>query len=134
MVSLKTAAELDAIGATRYGGVIFTPEANEYFANTYDFFLTCGRADANPTTLLEATSWGLLSFCTPQSGYYPDQPFIGVSLSDPYEAVKTLRYWLYAPKNEVLARQEAMRNALARYRWRHTLRPIIAYAAAALSA
>ena len=44
-----------------------------------DFFITMGRYDANPTTLAETALWGLLGACTVGSGYYPDQPFIGLT-------------------------------------------------------
>lgn len=132
-VTAQTAAALDAIGARRYGGVVFDAAAIDYFANTYDFFVTCGRADANPTTLLEATSWGLLSFCTPQSGYYPDQPFIGLPLDNLPEAVRIMQAWQHMPTDNLRIRQSAQRNAIARHQWRYTLRPVIAYAHDALS-
>jgi hypothetical protein len=44
----------------------------------YDFMLTVGKADGNPTTILESMGWGLIPVCTPQSGYigYPGIPNI----------------------------------------------------------
>ena len=41
----------------------------------FDFMITVGRRDANPTTVLEAMAWGLVPICTPQSGYQ-DHPGI----------------------------------------------------------
>jgi len=35
----------------------------------YDFMITVGTADANPSTILEAMAWGLVPVCSPQSGY-----------------------------------------------------------------
>lgn len=131
-VTPATAAALDAIGAKRYGGVAFTPDAIEYLANTYDFFVTCGRADANPTTLLEATSWGLLSFCTPQSGYHLDRPFINIPLDNIPAAAAIMNTWQYASHTTLLARQTAMRHALRPFYWRHALRPLLAHVATLL--
>ncbi len=44
------------------------PEARGLVA-TYDFLLTASLTDANPATILEAMSWGLIPVCPPQSGY-----------------------------------------------------------------
>ena len=45
-----------------------TPGARKLVAG-FDFVLTLGTADANPSTLLEAMAWGLVPVCSPQSGY-----------------------------------------------------------------
>lgn len=42
----------------------------EELAEGYDFFITTGIADPNPTTILESMAWGFPVICTPQSGYY----------------------------------------------------------------
>lgn len=67
---------------TCHGGVSFTPDVIQELVDEYDFFLSTGRFDANPTTLNETACWGLIGACTPQSGYWPDQPFYELSLDD----------------------------------------------------
>lgn len=57
------------------------PDARELIKG-FDFLLTVGNADANPTTILEAMSWGLIPVCTPQSGYEGVDGIINVPLND----------------------------------------------------
>jgi glycosyltransferase involved in cell wall biosynthesis len=47
-----------------------TPEFMRSVAAQYDLFLSCSRADANPTTILEAMAWGFPVLSTLESGYY----------------------------------------------------------------
>ena len=63
---------------THYGGARLDEAVQVKITKEYDFFITLGRADANPTTLLEAACWGLLPMCNDLSGYYADRPFIGL--------------------------------------------------------
>ena len=57
----------------------------------YDFLISVGRADANPTTILEAMAWGLIPVCTPQSGYVDYPGIINVPLDNLGTAVGMLR-------------------------------------------
>lgn len=59
-----------------YGGAIFTPAVQADITREYDFFVSLARSDANPTTLLETTAWGLLAFANQESGYWPGEPFV----------------------------------------------------------
>lgn len=76
-----------------YGGVAFTPDTIAALCREYDFFVTMGSADANPTTLLETAAWGLIGACTETSGYYANYPFIGLkkSLVDNLEIIDRLQ-------------------------------------------
>jgi hypothetical protein len=65
-----------------YGGVIFTPENQQAIAKEYDFFLSIANADANPTTLLETSAWGLIAACNVESGYLPNRPFLELRKGD----------------------------------------------------
>ncbi len=51
------------------------PDFMSEIAKEYDFFITTGRADPNPTTILESMAWGFPVICTPQSGYY-ETPYL----------------------------------------------------------
>lgn len=68
---------------TMYGGREFTPEVQRAIANEYDFFISLARADANPTTLLETASWGMLPMCNQESGYLYEDPFPGLRIDGP---------------------------------------------------
>lgn len=63
---------------THFGGALLNEVRQAHITSEYDFFITLGRADANPTTLLEAACWGLIPLCNPRSGYWPEEPFIGL--------------------------------------------------------
>jgi hypothetical protein len=41
----------------------------QQIASEYDAVISCGKADANPTTMLEAVAWGLVPICTYESGW-----------------------------------------------------------------
>jgi len=66
------------------------PEARDLAAD-FDFLITVGRADANPTTILEGMAWGLLPVCTPQSGYEGIEGIANVPLDDPVAACRILK-------------------------------------------
>jgi len=63
-------------------GMEFHPAVIREICQESDFFVTMGESDANPTTLLEAACWGLIPLCTPQSGYWPNDPFPSLTLGD----------------------------------------------------
>jgi glycosyltransferase involved in cell wall biosynthesis len=67
----------------------------------HDFLLTVGRADANPTTILEAMAWGLIPVCTPQSGYVDYPSIFNVPLDDPEGAAAVLRRLQNLPETEL---------------------------------
>lgn len=73
----------------------------------HDFLLTVGRADANPTTILEAMAWGLLPVCTPQSGYVGYGGISNVPLDDVRGAVAVLRRLQGLPESDLRSMQTA---------------------------
>jgi len=57
---------------------------------SHDFMITVGSADANPTTILESMSWGLIPVCTPQSGYDTEAGVVNIPLNNLDEALRIL--------------------------------------------
>ncbi|HEX7640431.1 MAG TPA: hypothetical protein VF457_18710 [Burkholderiaceae bacterium] len=57
------------------------PEARAEIAQ-FDFMITVGAMDANPTTILEALGWGLVPVVTMQSGYENRPGIVNVPLND----------------------------------------------------
>ncbi len=85
----------------------FATETGKSTVAAYDFMLTVGRADANPTTVLEAMAWGLIPVCTPQSGYVGYPSIINVPLDDPEGAAIVLRRLQSLPDTELFQLQAA---------------------------
>jgi glycosyltransferase involved in cell wall biosynthesis len=77
-------------GVTPLGPHDFRDERARRLVAEYDFLVTVGRADANPTTVLEAMSWGLIPVCTPSSGYVGYDGILNVPVDDPDAAAATL--------------------------------------------
>lgn len=78
----------------------------------YDFLLTCGRSDSNPTTILESVAWGLIPVATPQCGYYPSDWMATIPLDDIAGASKILARLNSAPETELEAMRAAGRRAI----------------------
>jgi glycosyltransferase involved in cell wall biosynthesis len=100
----------------------------------FDFMVTVGKADANPTTILEAMAWGLLPVCTPQSGYAGIPSITNVPLGDPDGAVEVLTRLNTAPEERLLAIQaENWRLLDEHYNWERFADQVIAAIESALS-
>lgn len=85
----------------------------------YDFLLTVGRSDPNPTTILEAMAWGLIPVCTPQSGYEGEPGIVNVPLDDVEGAVRVLTELQHAPESHLLAMRQVNDRALdTRFTWK----------------
>jgi glycosyltransferase involved in cell wall biosynthesis len=85
----------------------FRQKAAQDLVGQYDFLLTVGSADANPTTILEAMSWGLIPICTPQSGYVKYPGIVNVPLNDPDAALEVIQRLQYAPEENLRQMQAA---------------------------
>lgn len=83
-----------------------------------DIFLTVGNSDANPTTLLEACSMGLIAACTKESGYYNDPLVSTIPLDDTPGAVAVLTNLLMLPIEEMQKRSAYNRDQVVKnYAW-----------------
>lgn len=72
---------------------------------SYDFLVTLGTGDANPTTVLEAMSWGLIPVCTPTSGYIDEPGIVNVPLHDVDDVVRRLQELDALDESRLLALQ-----------------------------
>jgi glycosyltransferase involved in cell wall biosynthesis len=93
----------DAPPLNRYGPLNFRTTSARDLVAKYDFFITVGRADANPATVLEAMAWGLVPICTPSSGYFGYDSIVNIPLDDVSSAVAVLRR-LQSAQEEDLSR------------------------------
>jgi glycosyltransferase involved in cell wall biosynthesis len=109
---------IECPGMARYGKRDFSVPENLELVKSYDFMLTCGRSDANPTSILEAASWGLVPVCTPQSGYYNQNWIVNIPLDDVDGASTILRNLNAIPEGELREFQVRGRKALSKhYTW-----------------
>jgi glycosyltransferase involved in cell wall biosynthesis len=96
----------------------FSTRAAQDLVAGYDFLLTVGSSDANPTTVLEAMAWGLVPVCTPQSGYEGEPGIPNVPLGDVAGAVTVLRSLQQAPADVLDAHRASNDEQLAtRFTW-----------------
>jgi glycosyltransferase involved in cell wall biosynthesis len=84
----------------------------------FDFVIQCGRSDANPTTLLEGASVGLIPICTPQSGY-DDTPWIkNIPLNNINETINILNDLNNTPESLLQSLQlKAQVDLDSHYNW-----------------
>jgi hypothetical protein len=100
------------------GSVDFSSQAGKNLVAGFDFLLTVGKADCNPTTILEAMAWGLIPICTPTSGYQGIPSIPNVPLDDAAAAAAIVRRLLYADESELAAMQaENWRLLDQHYAW-----------------
>lgn len=105
-------------GLVALGGQDFSTATGREVVAGFDFLITVGRADANPTTILEAMAWGLIPVCTPQSGYDGIPGIVNVPLDDPTAATAVVRALQEMPDSELRRIQQGNWNALDRvYTW-----------------
>jgi glycosyltransferase involved in cell wall biosynthesis len=112
-------------GVSALGYADFATAGGRALAAQYDFMITVGDSDANPTTLLEAASWGLIPVCTPQSGYDDEPGFVNVPLGDLEGAarvVASLQQW--PPERLERLRAENERRLATHYTWERFCRQI----------
>jgi hypothetical protein len=102
-------------GVPNLGFVDFRTEAGRQTLSGYDFMITVGRYDANPTTILEALSWGLIPVCTRQSGYEDTPGIVNLPLDDPAGARAVLQRLQWAGSDELLALRHQGEAELGRH-------------------
>jgi hypothetical protein len=99
-------------GLTPFGFKNFSTIRAKELVAEHDFLITVGKADANPTTILEAMAWGLIPVCTPQSGYVGFPGIINVPLGDALKAASMLRELQKLPDSRLLKLQTLNFEAL----------------------
>jgi glycosyltransferase involved in cell wall biosynthesis len=101
--------ETPIAGLAGLGPMDFSTQSAREVVAGYDFLLTVGLYDANPTTVLEAMSWGLIPVCTPQSGYYRSPGIANIPAKDSACAVETLSELNHADEGRLLEMQRGNR-------------------------
>ncbi len=119
-------------GLSEVGFHDFATPAGRAVLADFDFLITVGRADANPTTVLEAMAWGLVPVCTPQSGYDDEAGVVNVPLDDLAGALAVLNRLQTTEESELRARQASNSGRLAtHFHWERFAEQVAAAIAAA---
>lgn len=92
----KPIAGLKALGPQDFA----TPQGREV-VSSFDFMVTVGAWDANPTTVLEALSWGLIPVVSKQSGYEDCPGIVNVPIDDAHAAAAVLKRLQWCPDEEL---------------------------------
>lgn len=111
-----------ALGRLRNVSVIgwqtMNTQVAEKLVSDYDIMISTSISDANPTTLLEARAWGLITACTKESGYYNDKFFTELYLDDLNKTIAAIRGLLTTPSHELYQRAVASRAEVeSKYTW-----------------
>ena len=88
-------------GVKALGRLDLSLPASKQLVRGFDFLITLGTADANPSTILEAMAWGLVPVCSPQSGYEGLEGIPNVPIDD-FEAALAALDGLQAAPESVL--------------------------------
>ncbi len=88
-------------GTIKHGKQDFRSAQAQQLVAEHDFLVTVSRSDANPATILEAMSWGLIPVCTPQSGYVGFSGIPNIPLDNPQEAAGMLGRLNYMPEEHL---------------------------------
>jgi glycosyltransferase involved in cell wall biosynthesis len=105
-------------GITYLGSHDFRSAESRDLLASFDIAITVGRADANPTTVLEAMAWGLVPVCTPESGYEGYPGVTNIPLGDAHAAVVVLDSLQAMSDTEVQTLRQANRRRVeTEYTW-----------------
>jgi|CXWL01.1.fsa_nt_gi glycosyltransferase involved in cell wall biosynthesis len=100
------------------GWVVLGHDLAAKIVSECDIFINTSHSDANPTTLLEARAFGIITACTKESGYYNDPFFTELYLNDLQRSVSAIRGLLNVPSEALLDRAKASRAEIeTKYTW-----------------
>jgi len=100
-----------------HGYTTITPQFCSDLCKTADIFVNTSISDANPTTCTEAGSLGLIVLCTPQSGYWPNQPFWSLNPTNVEEMVEVLHNVQSMPNKQLIDQSLKQRQWVESCNW-----------------
>lgn len=123
--SILPEIEIHSIGKVKrkrrfiqHGFMDFSTNESKEFLKQFDFMITVGNSDPNPTTILESMSWGIIPICTPTSGYDDSKGIINVPLGHAENAAKIVEYLYNCPTEELIEiRHCGDKELIAKYSW-----------------
>lgn len=91
----------------------FTPRAASEVVNSHDIFISCSRADAQATTILEQMAFGTPVLATPESGYEYSN-LARLSINDHQHNLKLIRELLTTPESQLFEIAKVQRGLAER--------------------
>lgn len=100
------------------GNVDLNAQMAKQITDECDIFVNTSISDANPTTLLESTAWGIVAACTKESGYYDDPMFDALELGDIDHSIAVVRKLLNTDEQTLIERARRSRKIIEeKYNW-----------------
>lgn len=100
------------------GWLILDESVAKSICHHCDIKVSVSDSDANPTTLLEAAAWGLITACTKESGYYNDPMFHELYLDDLPRTIDQLRHLLTIDNGQLEEMSRQSRKTIEdKYTW-----------------
>tara|TARA_B100001175_G_C19514158_1_gene646082 strand:- start:5341 stop:6459 length:1119 start_codon:yes stop_codon:yes gene_type:complete len=112
-----------------YGWLNLQNKKSLNLIKNYDFLIQTSNYDANPSTVLESLSWGLIPVITPQCGYKKEKSIINIPLNKTYMAFNIINK-LQKMSNKKLKKLQSENWKILKkfYNWvkfRNTIRKIV---------
>ena len=106
------------IGALNYGWADFKKKKFKQIISKYDFLIMTSNYDANPTTILEAMSWGLIPVVTKECGYFEHKGIINIPLNNLKKTINILNNLQNINEQKLLKLSKAnIQNLKKKYSW-----------------
>ena len=107
------------------GYVDISSEAGKNLLANFDFMITVGSADSNPTTILESVGLGLIPVCTETSGYYEGGGILNIAskIDDALLTIKKLQE--YSDSDLIKLLEIGYKNIETNYNWNVFLDTVI---------
>jgi glycosyltransferase involved in cell wall biosynthesis len=102
----------------QHGKIELSSPDGRQIVKDMDFMITTGNRDANPTTIIELASMGLVSICPLGSGYYESDGVFNISGSNMTLAQKQINNFNFMDESALVKKREEMdRMIRTRYSW-----------------
>ena len=109
-----------------FGWLNFQDKKSLDILKNYDFLIQTSTNDANPSTILEAISRGLIPVATKQCGYSKENSIINIPLNNLKKTKKILNYLQHVSANSLKKIQQNNNNLLTKkYNWSNFQKTII---------
>ncbi len=105
-------------GIKHFGWLNFQNKKSLEAVKNFDFLIQTSTNDANPSTILEAISWGLIPVSTKQCGYVNENSIVNIPLNNVKKTKKILNNLIYFNDVKLKKMQTNNYNLLKRkYNW-----------------
>jgi hypothetical protein len=109
-----------------YGWLDFKDKKNLNILKKYDFLIQTSKNDANPSTILEAISWGLIPVISKECGYYKIPSFKYVEINSLNNSIKTIKKLENLSNRELIKLQKKNFYLIEKkYKWKYFRKKVL---------